>query len=1520
MSEIVCGADPCPVILNSTCVFYRGQDLLYIGVNTNDPLQTVIEKINQAFQNSGLGYAFNNGLVQTTPFDPVQLGGSLIQNTTIGGSFTLTFVGNVQAARHITTGGTSSQFVKGDGTLDSTSYQPAGNYLTALSGDGSASGPGIGTFTLSTVNFSSGTFGSSTLIPIVTVNSKGLVTNVTTTSISVPAQSLSFIGDVVGSGVTGTNVTLSLQNVNSNVYGSNTFLKFAVNAKGLVTSATPVGQSDIISALGYTPVSSANVYTQSQINSFFAGSTPISGYNKVNWDTAYGDTIVNAIVSGGGTKTLILYQQDGGTITTSWTESPATVSSVFGRVGAVIAQSGDYNTSQVTESTNLYFTEARVLSTLLSGYISNPGTITSADSILSAIQKLNGNISSLTTGVSSVSGTSNRITASPTSGAVVVDIASTYAGQSSITTLGTITSGIWQGTAIADSYISSASVWNAKQNALTFGNLTEATSSILTITGGTGAIIGSGTTIQVLQASGSQSGFLSSTDWTTFNGKQNALTNPITGTGTSGQVAFFNGTSTQTGSSTLTFGATSPLSLSNSVTASSLIGRGANFIPTLVASANFDELIGLQVNPTFNNGAFVNTTNEAIRANGNVRVIGAITASGIVTASVIKSTFGLDGTSNDLAIYNTVNNTGFIRFLTQTSGVGVERMRIFQNGNVGINTGATDAGFRLDVNGTARVQGELSLGTNVSRPNFKTVNIGTGADDTAGSGLRIQAGDTTNTTGAAIRISSANNFSQSAGAKIMLVSIGRNVSPSSGSAGFVQLDISPSINQTGGANGITRGIFLDPTLTSAFDFRAIEITRGNTFFGTTSGSVGIGANTSINASAILDITSTTQGFLPPRLTTTERNAIATPATGLQLYNSTSNTPDFYNGTSWVSLQTALTNPITGTGASGQVAFWNGTSTQTGDNGLFWDNTNKRLGIGTTSPATATLLDVVGTIKANTLRSDILNNTANTASILVFSGTGNRIYDNSSTQVINIRNANVLIQNGGTFTDAGFRLDVNGTARVQGELTVNLVQIGLGGGAISTNTRVGVSALNANTTGTNNIAIGDSALAANTTGSVNVAIGRLVMNNSNGNDSVGIGNQVLTSNTGSNNIGIGRLVLLSNTSGASNIAINRDALRLNTTGSNNIGIGQQSLNDNTTGSSNVAVGRASLSDITTTNSNTAIGNESGRLIADGSALTASSNSVFIGSNSRANANSETNQIVIGHEAIGLGSNTTVIGNSSTTFGRWWGNLLIGTSTNSTFALDVNGTARVQGALTVTTGGASITGNVSSTGLISSALGFNGTQNDLSIYNTTNDTGFIRFLTQTGGVATERMRIFPNGNIVIDRTTDAGFRFDVAGTARIVGRLTVGSLLPTSTASGGEYVACNFQNNATANNTSVSIKFDTTTSVNGASGSKIQSLRTNTGSSGAADLIFYTSINTSTLTEVLRIKSSLNVLIGTTTDVDSSILTLESTTKGFLPPRMTSAQRDAIVTPAAGLVVYNTTDNLLSFYNGTAWANL
>ena len=70
------------------------------------------------------------------------------------------------------------------------------------------------------------------------------------------------------------------------------------------------------------------------------------------------------------------------------------------------------------------------------------------------------------------------------------------------------------------------------------------------------------------------------------------------------------------------------------------------------------------------------------------------------------------------------------------------------------------------------------------------------------------------------------------------------------------------------------------------------------------GSLSIGAGADANSSSIVDITSTTKGFLMPRMTTAERDAIATPATGLQVYNTTTNTTDYYNGSAWVSFSTS----------------------------------------------------------------------------------------------------------------------------------------------------------------------------------------------------------------------------------------------------------------------------------------------------------------------------------------------------------------------------------------------------------------------------------------------------------------------------------------------------------------------------------------------------------------------------------------------------------------------------------------
>ena len=150
-------------------------------------------------------------------------------------------------------------------------------------------------------------------------------------------------------------------------------------------------------------------------------------------------------------------------------------------------------------------------------------------------------------------------------------------------------------------------------------------------------------------------------------------------------------------------------------------------------------------------------------------------------------------------------------------------------------------------------------------------------------------------------------------------------------------------------------------------------------------------------------------------------------------------------------QDTLTNPITGTGANGQVAFFNGATTQLGDNGLFWDNTNKRLGIGTTSPQSR--LNVFGTDELlrfgdGTSGNDAfmsfnargfvgfrgtggLNFIANTSRPIIF-GIGNTFSSFTECARFSAVNGNFLIN---TATDSGFRLSVNGTTLLNGNTSI-----------------------------------------------------------------------------------------------------------------------------------------------------------------------------------------------------------------------------------------------------------------------------------------------------------------------------------------------------------------------------------------------------------------------------------------------------------------------------------------------------
>ena len=145
--------------------------------------------------------------------------------------------------------GTTTTFLKGNAagnpswsaislTTDVTGTLQAGQF-PALTGDITTTAGSLAT-TLATVNSNVGTFGSSSAVPVITVNEKGLVTAVSTATIS---SALSFIGDVTGTGTTGTDTTLTLATVNSNVgtFGDSSHVgQFTVNAKGLVTAASDV--------------------------------------------------------------------------------------------------------------------------------------------------------------------------------------------------------------------------------------------------------------------------------------------------------------------------------------------------------------------------------------------------------------------------------------------------------------------------------------------------------------------------------------------------------------------------------------------------------------------------------------------------------------------------------------------------------------------------------------------------------------------------------------------------------------------------------------------------------------------------------------------------------------------------------------------------------------------------------------------------------------------------------------------------------------------------------------------------------------------------------------------------------------------------------------------------------------------------------------------------------------------------------------------------------------------------------
>jgi hypothetical protein len=215
-----------------------------------------------------------------------------------------------------------------------------------------------------------------------------------------------------------------------------------------------------------------------------------------------------------------------------------------------------------------------------------------------------------------------------------------------------------------------------------------------------------------------------------------------------------------------------------------------------------------------------------------------------------------------------------------------------------------------------------------------------------------------NSTTTSVNISSGYSSTMNSGTKNWL-NVAGGFSPTSGTAVINFLNFGGTINQTGGANGITRGAYINHTITAAADYRALEIAvdhanaKGIYQTGTTTknnilGQTAFGTTSAPDASAIIDIVSTARGLGLPAMTTAQVNAIGSPRDGLIVYDTDTDTVKARANGAWVSLGTG--SGVTGSGSAGQVAYWNGASSITGENALWYDATNDRLGINQSSPA------------------------------------------------------------------------------------------------------------------------------------------------------------------------------------------------------------------------------------------------------------------------------------------------------------------------------------------------------------------------------------------------------------------------------------------------------------------------------------------------------------------------------------------------------------------------------------------
>jgi trimeric autotransporter adhesin len=376
-------------------------------------------------------------------------------------------------------------------------------------------------------------------------------------------------------------------------------------------------------------------------------------------------------------------------------------------------------------------------------------------------------------------------------------------------------------------------------------------------------------------------------------------------------------------------------------------------------------------------------------------------------------------------------------------------------------------------------------------------------------------------------------------------------------------------------------------------------------------------------SAMLDIKSSDKGILIPRMTQTQRDGIANPATGLMIFQ-TDYSPGFYfnSGTSaspvWV---------IAGTGA-----FWG----ITGNNGIS-GNTNF---IGTTSY-------VPLVFKVNNTLSGMIDPALINTSLGYFSLNNNTEGSNNTAL-----GGNALCQNTTSCENTAVGADALFSQSYDPGFQWSAYNVAIGNKALYSNqptsyangisnTGVGSWALYSNTTGSYNTAMGFEPMLYFSEGEYNTAIGYKSMIggifNCTGYQNTSCGaNALSTLTTGYNNCAIGYVAALYTGSGYDNTATGVASLYYNQIGNNNTADGREALRDNTT-SNNTAVGYHASQTTSSGFQNTSIGANS--LVNN----TTGSYNTAVGYNTGPNAVNLANTTCIGIDATATATDMVRIGN-------------------------------------------------------------------------------------------------------------------------------------------------------------------------------------------------------------------------------------------------------------------------------------